>query len=260
MPFPNFANKHACDSFFTPQEIIEYWRKRGIAPQFTVPQGVILCYQRDLFEYIESTEKLEHIKVPMVDMYILSETESRLAVCANFGIGAPVAAMVLEGMIALGTRNFLSIGTAGGLHKNLSVGDIVLCTGAVRDEGVSHHYLESTTYAYPSSALSVRFKETLQRLQIPFSEGTTWTIDALFRETVEEARHYQQQGVYTVEMEAAALCAVAEYRQVELATAFTISDSLADLEWNPLFHSERLREGMINLYRAARATLLMQTA
>jgi uridine phosphorylase len=50
-------------------------------------------------------------------------------------------------------------------------------------------------------------------------------MDAPYRETVEEVRYYQGEGVLTAEMEAAALFAVAKARGVELACAFVISDS-----------------------------------
>ena len=64
-------------------------------------------------------------------------------------------------------------------------------------------------------------------------------------------RQYQEEGVATVEMEASALFAVARYRNVELGAIFTISDSLAELEWNPKFHLKKTKEGLEILYKAA---------
>ena len=64
-------------------------------------------------------------------------------------------------------------------------------------------------------------------------------------------RHYQAEGVLTVEMEASALCAVAQYRGAALATAFTVSDSLAELVWDPQFAAEAVQAGLMTLYRAA---------
>jgi uridine phosphorylase len=54
-----------------------------------------------------------------------------------------------------------------------------------------------------------------------------------------------------VEMEAAALFAVAQYRQVEMAAAFVVSDSLADLVWEPQFHAEHVRDGLDRRFVAA---------
>lgn len=64
-------------------------------------------------------------------------------------------------MIAVGVNQFIGIGTAGGLQKDLPVGSIVVCERAVRDEGVSHHYVEPAKYAHTSIRLTQRLKDTL---------------------------------------------------------------------------------------------------
>jgi purine-nucleoside phosphorylase len=56
-------------------------------------------------------------------------------------------------------------------------------------------------------------------------------------------------------MEAAALFTVAEYRSVDVASAFVISDSLADLVWDPQFHSETTTNALFDLYEASIKTL-----
>jgi uridine phosphorylase len=91
---------------------------------------------------------------------------------------------------------------------------------------------------------------------LAFRTGVSWTIDAPYRETVAEARHYQAEGVLCVEMEAAALFAVAQVRGVRLASAFVISDSLADLAWNPRFGDPAVQAGLIGLYQVALTALL----
>ena len=85
--------------------------------------------------------------------------------------------------------------------------------------------------------------------------GSAWTIDAPFRETVVEARHYADNGVAVVEMEAAALFAVGRVRDVEVASAFAISDSLADGEWVPQFGHPRLAERLTRMIPAAVSAL-----
>ena len=63
------------------------------------------------------------------------------------------------------------------------------------------------------------------------------------------------EGVLCVEMEAAALFAVAEVRGLRVASAFAIRDSLAELAWNPQFHGPEVEAGLITLYRAAVSAL-----
>ncbi len=256
MPFPNFEGKHAHDALFTPQDLIAYRQKQGRLLDFSPPKGVILCYQSSLLTYILEVEEVERQKVGPGDFYLLKRTGNRVGVYGGFGIGAPVAAVVLEDLIALGTTEFINIGTAGGLQKPQQIGDIVVCSQAIRDEGVSYHYRAPAPHAQPAAVLTDRLKEALTRAAVPYTEGPTWTIDTPYRETVAEARHYQREGVQTVEMEAAAVFAVAEYRQVAAAAAFAISDSLAELVWDPQFGSPDLKRSLERLYQAAVAALM----
>ena len=177
-------------------------------------------------------------------LHSLDETDDRIAVAGGFGIGAPGAIVVLEGLIVQGIRRFLSIGTAGSLQRHLAIGDIVVCDRAIRDEGTSHHYLPPDTYAHASPAATARLVDALQATGTPHSVGTSWTTDAPYRETIAEVQHYQAEGVLAVEMEAAALFAVAAYRGVEMGSLLTISDTLGDLKWDPHFRSDTTRESL----------------
>ena len=250
--YPNFAGKHAHDSFITPADVVAYRRRTGLAEEAPAPAGIVLCYQRWLYEHVLAAEGLERPpgRGPR-GAVTLARTGHRVGVVGGFGIGAPAAAMALEDHAALGTTRFLSIGTAGSLQADCPVGHTVLCDRAIRDEGVSHHYLAPGRHARPSPALTVELTGELQARDVAFAEGCSWTIDTPYRETVEEARHYQAEGVLCVEMEAAALFAVGEYRGIEVAAAFVISDSLADLVWDPQFHSDATVSALHALYEAA---------
>lgn len=251
MPFPNFEGKHAHDSFFSAKDFLEYRRKEGRLPDFRVPEAVIFCYQSSLYQHVLSSHEVEKVDLFSGEFYLLKDVDDRVGFSARFGIGAPSVTAILEEMIALGVRRFTSIGTAGALSKRLKVGDMVVCDRAIRDEGVSHHYVAPSKYAHASPSLIDQLERTLESLGLVSVRGTSWTVDAPYRETVAEAGHYQQEDVLTVEMEAAALFAVAEYHRVDMAAAFTISDSLAELEWEPQFRAVPTEEGLEKLYRAA---------
>ena len=120
----------------------------------------------------------------------------------------------------------------------------MVCEKAIRDEGTSHHYLKHSKYAYASKGMTNKIIISLEKLNQKYFIGTSWTIDAPYRETVAEAKQYQEEGVATVEMEASALFAVAQYRNVELGAIFTISDSLAELQWKPKFHLKKTKKGL----------------
>lgn len=258
MPYPNFDGKHAHDALVNPSDLHRWRVGRGLIPtEAPGPAAVILTYQPALWDAAVGAEPTSEFAggTRSWRMQTLDETAGRVGVMGNFGLGAPAAAIVIEELVCFGTRRFLSIGTAGSLQPSLPVGGVVLCDGAVRDEGVSHHYLPPGTSATPSSSLTDALGQELDASGTSYVRGSSWTIDAPYRETVEEARHYQGQGVQCVEMEAAALFAVGRHRGVEVAAAFCISDLLGGLEWEPQFDSEDLALGMWNLYQAARRCL-----
>ena len=257
MGFPNLRNKHAHDSMFTPKEFLDYQKKIGKYPRFKPPKGVILCYSGRLLKHILKNHKTTKAEGFYGEFYLLNETENQIGVLAKFGIGAPVVVALMEELVAFGVKKFISIGEAGTLQKNLKIRDIVVCDRAIRDEGTSHHYLKHSKYAYASKGLTEKVEKVLQRIGQKFIVGASWTTDAPYRETVAEAKQYQKERVATVEMEASALFAVAKYRNVDIATIFSISDSLAELKWKPKFHlSEKNWE---ILFQAAKKTLLDST-
>jgi uridine phosphorylase len=264
MPFPNLAGKHAYDALVTPQDLHDSLRAEGAFPDLSAVRGAILCYQSRIIDQIVASGTATRFRGVGGDNFLVDvgQDGAQIAVCGRFGIGAPVAAVVLEDLIAFGVRRVVSVGTAGCLQRGMAVGDLVLCTSAIRDEGVSYHYLEPDAPALPDAAMTERLRAALatQTGERPLHAGPTWTIDAPYRETIDEARHYQSLGVQTVEMEAAALFAVAAYRGIEIASAFVVSDSLAELVWTPGFRDPLVVRGLDALYAAAVATLLAATS
>jgi uridine phosphorylase len=256
MAYPNLKNKHAQEAMFSPQDFWDYLKKRRGVTKLKPPESVILCYQRSLMKYILDKHKTTRDNVYHSGMYLLEETGGKVAVMGGFGIGAPAAVTVFEELVALGVKKFISIGSAGTLQKDIRIGDLIVCERAIRDEGTSHHYLKPSKYAYASKELTIKIKKTLDSLKCKYTAGTSWTIDAPYRETLAEARQYQKEGVATVEMEASALFAVAQYRKVELGALFTISDSLADMQWKPKFHLKKTDKGLEIIYRVALTSLL----
>jgi uridine phosphorylase len=255
--YPNFAGKHAEEAMFTPADFAAYLRRAGALDSYQPPAGVVLCYQRSLYHHVLQAEGL---KPParqgaLHGLLLLPSTGGRVGLLGQFGIGAPAAAAALEELAAMGTGAFVSVGTAGSLQRDLNIGDLVLCEAAIRDEGVSHHYLPPGKLATAQAGMTAALEAALRQAGVPFRTGSSWTIDTPYRETVAEARRYQAEGVLCVEMEAAALFAVAEVRGLQVSSAFSISDSLADLVWNPQFHGPQVQAGLVRLYQAAVSAL-----
>lgn len=234
MAFPNHPEKYDSDPLVTPEMSTQHMQDH--AGETDIPRGVILTYSRNLMSHL--TEKYDGTLIERYfgDLYLFEDSGNEVGVLGNFGIGAPTTAMLMEELIADGAQTFLSIGYAGSLDPDIQMGEIIVCEKAIRDEGTSHHYRDATTYAYPTASLMETFYESLEQRDTPVHIGPSWTTDAVFQETRAEVERYADEGILTVEMEAATVFTVAEYRDVEAASMFVVSDYLGVTEWEPKFH------------------------
>jgi uridine phosphorylase len=257
--FPNYADKHAHDAIISPEHVVAATRAN---PAIVVPDAAVLIYQRSLLEHLDVLDARLVTGYPgnWRTLRVVERLGSVIGIVGPFGIGAPAAAAVLEELIALGVRRFINMGAAGSLQADSAFGDMVVCQAAIRDEGVSHHYLASEKFAYPSTSLTAELHDTIVARAHSPRPGVTWTIDAPYRETLAEARSYRDEGVLTVEMEAAALFAVAEYRGVDVACALAVSDHLLQQDrWMPGFGTEELRFALVELLEASIDTLAAES-
>ena len=255
MTYPNYQDKYKEESLVKATDFWDYKREMRHVPKISPPKGLIMCYSPTLFNYIKEEHVVKHIPYVFGDyFYILEENDSQIGICGGFGIGAPIAAILLEELSVFGIKNYLSIGSAGCLQKNIKFGTIIVCDKAIRDEGVSHHYLESDKYAFPSRTLVKKLISTLEEKNLVYEVGTSWTIDAPYRETILEVKKYRDEGVITVEMEAAAIFSVAEYLKLNTCAIFTISDYLSEEKWELHFHLTK--KHLENLFLLAKDFLL----
>ena len=157
-------------------------------------------------------------------------------------LGAPQAVLVLEKLIALGARNVMALGWCGSLQSHVTIGDVVLPTAATSDEGTSKHYPTGPEQPEPAPGLIQALRETLRDRHLAVHQGTVWSTDAPYRETVRQVLAFQKQGVLAVEMELSALFTVACFRGIHLAAVLAVSDELHDLKWRHGFTNERFRQ------------------
>jgi uridine phosphorylase len=148
------------------------------------------------------------------------------------GVGAPLAAGFLEEAIALGARKVVACGGCGVLSPDVSAGEIIVPTEAVRDEGTSFHYMRAsrTVEADPEGVAAARL--LLAERSISHATGKVWTTDAIYRETRQKVARRRAEGCLAVEMEAAAFFAVARFREIRFAQLLYGGDDLSKDQWD----------------------------
>lgn len=154
---------------------------------------------------------------------------------AGPAIGAPVATLAMEKLIALGAKNITLMGWCGAVDKDYSIGDIVVPSGGVCGEGTSQYYTGEKT-PKPSPVATACLKKLLAQNTFPIREGIIWSTDAPYRESrsfLEQLR--KKEKVVGVDMEFSALCNVANFRKIDFGAVLVVSDELWSSAWNPGF-------------------------
>jgi len=201
-----------------------------------IPEPCVACFFQEVIEKVCREGEAREVATMRSEMgphplYTL-ELEGRRLGVFHPGVGAPLAAGLLEEAIALGGRRFVVCGGAGVLDRQIAAGHLVVPVAAVRDEGTSYHYLAPSREVSASPEGVAAIEQVLQIHRVPYLLGKTWTTDAFYRETPARIRLRRAEGCLTVEMEAAALFAVAHFRGVVLAQVLYGGDDVSGDAWD----------------------------
>mgnify|MGYP002545612113 CR=1 FL=1 len=138
-----------------------------------------------------------------------------------------------------------------GVLDEVPAGDVIVPVRALRDEGASYKYLPPARFIELPSAPVDAITKVLERFEVPYLKGATWSTDGFYRETKEMVAYRRAEGCLVVEMECAALAAVARSRGKRFGTLLYSGDILA----NPAAYDDRNWAGN----HSARDKLMMLT-
>lgn len=251
MRLPQYDDKHDADAHLTPDRMVRDRRLDvSIDP---VPETVVLTYQPRFFDYVRTEEADGHLAEGFrYELLSLAGTDGRVGVVGSFGIGGPATAVVVEQLATYGVERFCILGASATLQPDVTGDHAVVVERAVRDEGTSHHYVEPARHAGADPGLVAALEDALAAHERPARTGTTWTTDAFFRETVPEVEHYRDEGVLAVDMEAATLFAIAQYRDLEAGALFAPFDCLTVDDWEARVEGREDRlESLVPVVRTA---------
>jgi uridine phosphorylase len=142
------------------------------------------------------------------------------------GQGEPLAATTLERVIAGGCRAVVARGGAGTIAGAVASGQVVIVDTAVRDEGTSFHYLPPGREVRASPAAIRSLQDAAGDRNASAVQGKAWTTDALFRQTSAKLARRAAEGCVVVDMEAASMLAVGEFRSVPVGVCLSAGDQI----------------------------------
>lgn len=242
----------------TPEAFIE--PSRVYKPR-DMPEHCVLCFFKDVIDKIAFSHNTEVLVENRWEdgphpIYEITHRGKRLAFF-QAAVGAAQASSLLEEVIAFGCRKFIACGGCGVLETDIAVGHLIIVSSAIRDEGVSYHYLPPGREITADKQGIAALIKTLGDAGLPYRLAKTWTTDAPYRETKLKIARRKKEGCVVVEMEAAGLMAVAQFRKVIFGQVLYAGDDLSGLEWdNRRWQSQtEIRENLFWLCADACLTL-----
>ena len=151
------------------------------------------------------------------------------------GIGSPSAAIAVEELARVGVETFLRVGSCGAIQPEMSVGDLVITSGAVRQEGTSGEYVREDFPATADDRVVAALVAAAEELGHDYHVGVTASTDSFYagqgrpgfegfeaagsEERFEELR---EAGVLNFEMEASAILSLANLYGLRAGAVCTV--------------------------------------
>lgn len=166
----------------------------------------------------------------------------------SHGVGAAGAAIAFTELIEGGARTLVRLGTAGSFLPQIRSGDLMIATGAVRDEGVSERILPLGYPAIADLDVTLALRDAAEaHAEVRFGTGIMLTRAAFYPgPAADDGSLWRQAHVVGVELELATLLVIAGLRGARAGGIFTIDgnpgeDGAEAFDYNP--HRPIVEEG-----------------
>lgn len=209
---PILDNKDpSAPSIFLPAALLREARRQKNLEAADVPPVCLLDPDGDIVRHLRQTGRAKTFSGwpcyhTELDTFSLAGREVGIV---GRVVGAPFAVLVAEELFACGCRLLISLTSAGQIVASEPPPYFVIIDRALRDEGTSYHYIPPSEYADACPRLLAAATQALKLDGPRTIVGASWTTDAPFRETSEAIQVATGKGILAVEMEAAALYALA---------------------------------------------------
>ncbi|GAB6880231.1 nucleoside phosphorylase [Halorubrum gandharaense] len=178
-----------------------------------------------------------------------------LTICST-GIGCPSAAIAVEELSRVGVETFIRCGTCGALQEGMEVGDMVVATGAAKEEGTSKRYEDAVYPAVPDFDVLTSLVNGAEANGEEVHVGPIVSDDAFYNESDAFVEDWEDANLLAIEMEAATVFALARRKGLSAGAICTVDGNLVEGNQKGETDDEELPEkAKNNVERAIRITL-----
>lgn len=148
------------------------------------------------------------------------------------GIGGASTAIAVEELHNIGVGTMIRIGSCGALQRDIRLGDLIILSGMVRDDGASNTYMDSIYPAVPDTNTLFAVTQAAKEQNYRFRIGIGRSHDSFYTDREDQIDAYWSKcGVLGSDMETAALFVVGGLRGVKTASILnTVVESSGNLE------------------------------
>lgn len=139
------------------------------------------------------------------------------------GIGGASTGIAVEELKNIGVQTLIRIGSCGALQSNIKLGELIIANGAVRDEGTSKAYVESSYPAVPDTDVLISLIESARELDCNYYCGKIRSHDSFYTDKEQEIDEYwMKKGILGSDMESAALFVIGGIRNLKTASVLNV--------------------------------------
>ena len=176
----------------------------------------------------------------------LGELENQTVMVMSTGMGGPSTAIGVEELFQTGVHTFVRIGTCGGMADQVIGGDVVIATGAIRQDGTTKEYVPIEFPAVADLSVVNALVQGAKNMGVQWHAGVVQCKDSFYGqhspdrmplsyELKDKWQAWVKAGCLASEMESATLFIVAQILRARAGSVFSVV-------WN----QERAAKGLSN--------------
>jgi len=151
----------------------------------------------------------------------LGQLSGKTVMVMSTGMGGPSTAIGIEELYKTGVRNFIRVGTCGGIALPVTGGDVVIATGSIRQEGTTREYIPIEFPAVANLEITNALVEAAKKQNLRWHTGIVQCKDSFYGQHSPDRmpagfdlnnkwEAWKKAGALASEMESAALYIVSQ--------------------------------------------------